>query len=135
MEFLKQLFTWWNGQTIGTRLLTWRKGERVGEDEAGNVYYRTRGGVKDKALGFERRWVIYNGEAEGSRVPPGWHGWLHHRVDTPPSQETYQPREWQIPHKPNMTGTAEAYRPQGSTLASGQRPSATGDYKAWTPGN
>ena len=135
MEFLKQLFTWWNGQTIGTRLLTWRKGERVGEDEAGNVYYRTRGGVKDKALGFERRWVIYNGEAEGSRVPPGWHGWLHHRVDTPPSQENYEPREWQIAHKPNMTGTAEAYRPQGSTLASGQRPAATGDYKAWTPGN
>jgi NADH:ubiquinone oxidoreductase subunit len=32
-----------------------------------------------------------------------------------------------------MTGTAEAYRPEGSTLASGKRPPATGDYEAWSP--
>ncbi len=135
MDFLKQLFTWWNGQTMGTRLLTWRKGERVGEDAFGNVYYRTRGGVKDKALGFERRWVIYKGEAEGSKVPPGWHGWMHHRTDTPPTEDSYQPREWQVGHKPNMTGTSEAYRPPGSTLSAAKRPAATGDYKAWKPGN
>ena len=34
----------------------------------------------------------------------------------------------------NQTGTANAYRPAGSMLASGQRPAATGDYQAWTPG-
>ena len=37
--FLAQFFTWWNGQTLGTRFHTWRKGTRVGEDEFGNVYY------------------------------------------------------------------------------------------------
>jgi len=52
-QTLLQIFTWWNGQTIGTRFHTWRKGERVGEDEFGNVYYRTRGGEKDKALEIE----------------------------------------------------------------------------------
>lgn len=135
MEFLKQIFTWWNSQTIGTRLLTWRKGERVGEDQFGNVYYRTRGGVKDKALGFERRWVIYNGEVEGSRVPPGWSGWLQHRTDVPPTKDDYKPREWELPHVPNMTGTAAAYRPAGSTLSTGKRPPATGDYTPWTPGS
>lgn len=135
MEFLKQIFTWWNGQTIGTRFHTWRKGERVGEDEFGNIYYRTRGGVKDKALGFDRRWVIYNGEAEGSRVPPGWSGWLQHRTDTLPTEDGYQAREWELPHKANMTGTPEAYRPAGSTMSTGKRPAATGDYKAWTPGS
>lgn len=135
MSLLKQIFTWWNGQTIGTRWHTYRKGERVGTDEFGNIYYRTRGGVKDKALGFERRWVIYNGETEASMVPPGWHGWLHHRVDTPPSKEEYAPREWQKPHTGNLTGTAGAYRPPGSTLATGKRPAATGDYKPWTPGS
>lgn len=134
-QFLLEIFTWWNRQTMGTRLLTWRKGERVGSDELGNVYYRTRGGKKDPTLGFERRWVIYAGVADGSLVPPGWHGWLHHRVDTPPSQEKYTPREWQKPHRGNGTGTAEAYRPSGSTMASGQRPQATGDYEAWRPGN
>ena len=129
-----QIFTWWNGATLSTRLFTRLNGERVGEDEQGNVYYRTAGGKKDRALGFERRWVIYNGEAEASRVPAGWHGWLHHRTDTPPSKEDYRPRDWQLPHKANMTGTAEAYRPPGSTLAGGARPWATGDYTPRTPG-
>ncbi|WP_291829517.1 NADH-ubiquinone oxidoreductase subunit NDUFA12 family protein, partial [Bosea sp. (in: a-proteobacteria)] len=84
-DWLLQIFTWWNGQTIGTRFHTWRFGERVGEDEFGNVYYRTKGGVKDGALGYQRRWVIYNGEAEASKVPPGWKGWLQHTVDVAPS--------------------------------------------------
>jgi NADH:ubiquinone oxidoreductase subunit len=68
-------------------------------------------------------------------VPPSWHGWLHHTVDVPPTEVKYTPREWEKPHVPNMTGTPAAYRPSGSTLASGRRPKATGDYQPWTPGN
>jgi NADH:ubiquinone oxidoreductase subunit len=60
---------------------------------------------------------------------------MHHTVDTPPTQETYKPQAWQKPHRPNMTGTAGAYRPPGSTLAANRRPKATGDYKAWVPGS
>ena len=33
MSIFSQLFTWWNGQTIGTRLYTARKGQLVGEDD------------------------------------------------------------------------------------------------------
>jgi NADH:ubiquinone oxidoreductase subunit len=131
--FLLKIFTWWNGQTFGTQLWTWRFGELVGADEQGNRYYRTKGGKIDPSLGFERRWVIYNGYAEATRVPPSWHGWLHHTVDVPPTEEAYTPREWEKPHLPNMTGTPAAYRPPGSTLASGRRPPATGDYQPWTP--
>ncbi len=40
MKLLLQIFTWWNGQTIGTRFQPWRHGQRVGEDEFGNVYYQ-----------------------------------------------------------------------------------------------
>lgn len=133
-SFLLKLFTWWNSQTFGTQFWTWMYGEAVGEDEFGNRYYRTRGGKIDKTLGFERRWVIYNGYTEASSVPPSWHGWLHHTVDMPPTQESYKPRPWQKPHRPNMTGTPAALRPPGSTLAAGRRPRATGDYKAWNPG-
>ena len=79
--------------------------------------------------------MVYNGYAEASRIPAGWHGWLHHTVDVPPTEDKYAPREWEKPHLPNMTGTAQAYRPSGSTLASGRRPKATGDYHAWTPGS
>jgi NADH:ubiquinone oxidoreductase subunit len=133
--FFLKLFTWWNGQTFGTQLWTWRFGELVGEDEQGNRYFRTKGRRIDPSLGFERRWVVYNGYAEATRVPPSWHGWLHHTVDTAPTEESYTPHEWEQPHLPNMTGTPAAYRPSGSTLASGHRPAATGDYQPWTPGS
>jgi NADH:ubiquinone oxidoreductase subunit len=133
-NFLLRFFTWWNGQTFGTQLWTWRYGELVGEDEFGNRYYRTKGGKIDPSLHFERRWVVYNGVAEASTVPPSWHGWLHHTADLPPTEEKVTPRPWWKPHRPNLTGTPGAHRPTGSTLAQGRRPKATGDYKAWVPG-
>jgi len=34
---------------------------------------------------------------------------------------------------PNLTGTAQAYRPPGALEAGGNRPAATGDYEAWSP--
>ena len=133
--FLLRIFTWWSGFTLGTQLWTWRFGELVGTDEAGNRYFRTKGGKVDPTLGFERRWVLYNGYAEATRIPPAWHAWMHHIDDVPPTAETYQPREWEKPHQPNQTGTPYAHRPSGSTLASRRRPNATGDYQPWTPGS
>jgi NADH:ubiquinone oxidoreductase subunit len=124
-SLLLQFFTWWNGATWGTRFFTWRKGEFVGTDEFGNSYYRERGGKK--------RWVIYKDLAEASQIPSGWHGWMHHRVDTPPSEVDYTPRDWQKPHVANATGTPAAYRPKGSILTPESRPQVTGDYQAWSP--
>jgi NADH:ubiquinone oxidoreductase subunit len=131
MIWLIRIFSWWHGATLNTLLYTWLFGKLVGTDEFGNSSYRSR--KKSRALGFERRWVIYAGESEGSMVPPGWYGWLHHTVDTPPTEDSYTPRPWQLPHKPNMTGTPEAWRPPGSQLAANARPKVTGDYEAWSP--
>ena len=134
-EFFTQFFTWWNGQTIGTRFFTWRKGQFVGEDEFGNRYYRyVQSQAIDSNVGAERRWVVYNGYADASKVPPGWRAWLCHNGDVPPSEESYKPHSWEKAYVPNLTGTAQAYRPQGSNLSTGQRPAATGDYVPWTPG-
>lgn len=132
-DFILQFFTWWNGQTLGTRFYTWLRGELVGEDAAGNRYYRRAGGKANPALGFDRRWVIYNGPAEPSRIPPEWHGWIHHIVDVPPTAEAYAAQSWEKPHRPNMTGTPGAYRPPGSLLTPERRPRVTGDYDAWSP--
>jgi len=132
--FLLRFFTWWNGATLNTLFYTHLRGEFVGEDEFGNTYYRSRGGKIDPALGFERRWVIYNGVSEASMTPPGWNGWLHHTVDTPPTEEDYLPREWQLPHLGNPTGTPAAWRPKGSIVRRGHRQASSGDYQAWTPG-
>lgn len=115
--------------SVGTRLHTWLFGRLVGADGAGNRYYvdrRTQGQKR------EGRWVLYNGEAEASRVPPEWHAWLHHTVASPPVAR--RPRKpWQKPHEPNLTGTVAAYRPPGHEFAGGVRARATGDYEPWRP--
>ena len=123
------------GTPLGTRLFTWLKGEQVGHDQDGNKFYRTKGGseVHKNSLRSERRWVIYNGEPEASRVSADWHAWLHHTTDTRPPEGGYEKHEWQLEHQANKTGTAEAYRPQGSALKVGERPRVSGDYDAWHP--
>lgn len=123
MSLLAQMFTWWNGQTVATRVFTWRKGEKVGEDSDGNTYYQSQDGAK--------RWVIYRGEAEASRVSPEWHGWLHHTWQEPPSKSPLAHKTWEKPHKPNLTGSDAAYHPPGSLLAA--QPVRRSDYEAWSP--
>ena len=123
MWIVDRLLTWWNGQTLGTQVWTARHGRKVGEDEQGNVYYQTPGG--------KRRWVIYNGEAEASRVPPVWNGWLHHTFDEPPSAVPVVHKAWELPHQPNMTGLPGAYRPAGSLRLADPAPRR--DYDAWQP--
>jgi NADH:ubiquinone oxidoreductase subunit len=121
-------FTWWTGASWGTAFGL-RGKARVGEDSLGNVYYE---GGADTA-GNPRRWVIYNGVNDASRVPPEWFGWLHHQVADVPSRALPAPRAWQIPAEPNLTGTLAAYRPRGALEKGGVRAAATGDYEAWTP--
>lgn len=106
-------------------------GKRVGADQAGNRYYRAKA---RKGYKRERRWVVYRGAPEATKVPPEWHGWLHHQTDVVPHESGATFRQpWQKPHKPNQTGSAGAYLPPGHALRGGKRPSATGDYDAWTP--
>jgi NADH:ubiquinone oxidoreductase subunit len=131
MGLFKEIFCWWSGNTWGTRLAILRKGRFVGQDELGNRYYVQTRGVGP--LGVPRRWVTYKNMSEASLVPPDWHGWLHYTVDTPPTEETYTPKPWQQPDRPNMTGTRDAWRPAGSIVGSASRPKATGDYKPWRP--
>lgn len=130
MGILGKIFTWWDGATIGTSLYTSRKGTKVGEDHAGNVYYE--GGVD--VMGHPRRWVIYNGSNDASRVPAEWHGWLHHSIEGAPESSLPPPRIFERDFTPNLTGTAEAYRPSGAIERGGRRAMATGDYEAWSPG-
>ena len=123
MSLLLRILTWWNSQTVNTQVWTRLYGEKVGEDEQGNVYYQSGGG--------KRRWVIYNGEAQASRVPTEWHGWLHHTCKEPPTRDPLPHKAWELPHEANATGTAEAYRPAGSLYRAD--PAKRRDYDAWQP--
>ena len=118
-----RVLTWWNGQTLNTQLFTWRKGVRVGEDELGNIFYEN----SDKS----KRWVIFNGEIEASKISPDWHGWLHHTWDEPPTDKPLQHKSWQKPHQENLTGTLAAYAPAGSIRKA--EPANRSDYEAWVP--
>lgn len=130
MGLISDIFTWWNGATLSTRLFTKRSGKFIGQDGSGNQYYEQTDGVGP--IGKPRRWVIYHGVAEASKVPAEWHGWLHYTVDTPPTEEDYQAKPWQKPHVENLTGTPRAYRPQGSTLnVSRKAKTAAPDYQPW----
>lgn len=130
MSFLGKIFTWWDGATIGTMLATARGFEQVGTDAQGNKYYRSK---KQKDGQRERRWVIYNGANDSSRVPAEWHGWLHGSFGDVPESFLPPAKIWEVDYTPNVTGTAQAYRPAGALERGGQRARAAGDYEAWTP--
>lgn len=123
LNTIKRVFTWWDGQTFGTQLWTWRKGHKVGEDAQGNIFY--------KNADDSRRWVIYNGDMDATRIEPDWHGWLHHTWNEPPTDKPLVHKAWEKPHQKNLTGTFAAYAPAGS-LRHAQVKSRD-DYEAWKP--
>lgn len=123
LKSILRVFTWWNGKTLNTQLYTWRKGVKVGEDDQGNTYFTNR----DKS----KRWVIFNGEVEASRISASWHGWLHNTFDEAPGTTPLKHKAWEKEHQGNVSGTALAYAPAGSLRQA--QPAERRDYEAWSP--
>src|SRR5690606_31590293 len=96
---LKAIFTWWHGGTFGAKFHIKRRGVFVGQDEFGNKYYEAKD-TSDSYDGRKRRWVIYDGYAEASKVPPDWHGWLHYTFDEPPTVAPLPRKAWEKEHLP-----------------------------------
>lgn len=126
MGWFANAFTWWNGASWGTAINSRRFGREVGRDSDGNVYFQHR---KDPA----RRWVIYAGDNDGSRVPPGWQLWLRGTIGDVPSKSLPPARKFERPPTRNLTGTIDAFRPEGSLAGKKIRPASTGDYEPWIP--
>jgi NADH:ubiquinone oxidoreductase subunit len=129
---LEKIFTWWNGATIGALNTIRKRAVLVGEDDYGNRYYEAKD-TRDSYDGRLRRWVIYKGYAEPTKVPADWHGWLHYTFDEPPTKAPFKVHAWEKPHLPNLTGTPYAYRPAGSIVLTGERAAAAADYQPWSP--
>ena len=104
VNFLKQIFTWWHRQTVGTFIYTLFTGKLVGEDHFGNKYYSNLKG---------KRWVIYKNNVEASKIPPEWHLWIHYLTKNIPSDKINN-FPWQKKYEENLTGTERAYKPEGS---------------------
>lgn len=126
MGILARVFTWWNGATVGTSLFTRRFGGEAGRDEFGNVYFQQK-------KNGSRRWVIYSGSNDGSRIPPGWQAWLRGTIDDLPEKALPPRRAFEQAPVPNVTGTPQAYRPAGALGSGVKRAASTGDYQAWKP--
>ena len=127
---IAKIFVWWKDATPGTLLtLAMRGAKKVGEDEYGNRYFEERGQTGPD--GNKRRWVVYKGYADASRVPSDWHGWLHHTFKDAPSDKPMVHKDWEKPHQENLTGSALAYAPTGSIRRA--QPDERADYEAWQP--
>ena len=55
----------------------------------------------------ERRFIVYSGIVEASKVPQEWNAWLHHVTNDLPKKKPKL--SWMKDHLPNMTGTPYAY--------------------------
>ena len=123
---LKFLFTWWNGNTVGTKLYTYLKGKKVGEDYFGNYFYESR----DK----RNRWCIYSYQSDASKISPEWNSWLRFITNSCPIDEamTY---EWQKRFSGNLTGLDGAYKPEilRANKKNEDLDRYQSDYKAWKP--
>lgn len=117
-----------NKLMLSMRFLIWLKGHFVGEDELGNRYYEERF-LFSKPNRPPRRWVWYKNEAEPSKIPPQWYGWIHFTYEGP---LTTTPYPWQESHQENTTGTTQAYYPDGSLYKRGPKPNFK-RYKSWSP--
>ena len=102
LTFFKQVFIWWNQQTLGTRIQTLLFGKFVGKDSFGNKYYQNRSG---------KRWVVYSGEIEATKISSDWYSWIHHINNKIEKSKDIKKYEWQKPSQPNKTGTNESYHP------------------------
>ncbi len=115
---------------ILTKLFLTLRGCKVGKDKFGNTYYEINR-LNQKLR--SKRYVIYKGVAEASKIPSDWHGWLHHTDKSPPPLNGYDKYSWELEHLPNLTGTKYAYRPSGHFLKKDKRKNSTGDYNSWDP--
>ena len=103
LTVLKQIFVWWNQQTLGTRIYTFLNGRLVGKDEFGNKYFENK--KKNK------RWVIYSGEIDASKISNDWYSWIHFTKNKIEFKTNIKKYDWQQPHSENKTGTSKAYHP------------------------
>jgi len=79
--------------------------KKVGFDEFGNQYFEKKNG---------KRFVIYNGLAEATKIPFEWHGWMHYSTSEIPTKLETNKFYWQKTHTPNLTGTKNSYSPTNS---------------------
>lgn len=94
--------------------------KKVGQDMYGNTYYLSK---KTDDMGRNKRYVIYNGIIETSKIPPVYHAWIHYMIDDIQAKDNLH--AWQSEHLPNLTGTSNSHLMERGKVSS--------DYQPWQP--
>ena len=118
----REIFTWWHNQTIGTRISSFLNGYQVGKDKFGNLYMHNKNDSK--------RWVLYTGEVDSTKIPPEWNGWLRFTSNEIPTTEKRY--KWEKEHLKNQTGTKNSYYPSASVFRN-PRSKKRAEYEQWSP--
>ena len=116
LTLIKEIFTWWNRQTLGTKIQTFFFGKLVGKDSFGNKYYQNKSG---------KRWMIYKNEVDASKIPNEWYSWIHFINNKIENSHEFKKYSWQKTHQPNRTGTEESYHPNKGNNEIDKK------YKSW----
>ena len=116
LTVFKEIFVWWNQQTLGTRLNTILFGKFVDKDTFGNKYYQSKSG---------KRWVIYNGEVDASKIPGEWYSWMHRTGNKIENTHDIKKYSWQKNHLSNQTGSKNSYHPKNNKDATKKK------YNSW----
>ena len=116
LTLFKKIFTWWNRDTLGTKIKTLFFGKLVGTDSFGNKYYESKKG---------KRWVIYADEVDASKIPVEWYSWIHFTSNKIEKIHELKKYSWQKTHQPNLTGTDKAFYPNKNNDINKKK------YKVW----
>ena len=115
----KNIWQKYKEMQIVQQLLIKLSSSKIGSDEFGNSYYKNKIG---------KRFVVYKGSPEPSKIPAEWHCWIHYNTDTTPVNIRTDKFSWQKIHLPNLTGTKHAYKPKDTVDKSVR-------YESWKPKN
>lgn len=99
----------------------------IGSDEYQNRYYESKS--HSDSFGRKKRFCIYHGVVEGSKIPSRWHAWIHHTTIEPLQ---YKHLFWHKAHIPDVTGTVYAFRPNKHTQFNIYGKSAINNHKVYT---
>ena len=81
--------------------------KNIGSDQYGNKYFIKKN-LSPKNNYRERRFVVYSGIVEASKVPQEWNAWIHHMTNDVPKVQPKK-QKWIKDHSPNLTGTPFKY--------------------------
>lgn len=105
-------------------------GKLIGKDEFGNRYYESK---KVDRYNKKRRWVLYNGEPEASKIPSGWHSWIHYKTDLLNTNLNLE-HNWEKNHQENQTKNFINEKPKIKNIfLNKKRDSSIKFFQPWKP--